>query len=242
MKEKLAVALSSVIICFFILFSVLTHESNNDKSTKASEVVEKENEKSEEDDEQIIEEDSSKEEFTDGEVEEKISHNVYVEVKGAVNKPGVYEVEEGIRIFELFNIAGGLKKDANIEYINQTVKVKDEMLLVVFTNAEINELEKQKEIEALEESEIITDAKKQGDIIGANVCIEETEEKNTELLSINNATTEQLSTLPGIGEVKAKAIIDYRNKNGEFKTIEELMNVSGIGQSTFDKIKALITI
>ncbi len=177
-------------------------------------------------------------------VEEKLEvTNIYVEVKGAVNAPGVYNLKSDKRIFDAIELAGGLGEDANINYINQTRMLEDEMLIVIMTNAEIAQAIANREMIEREESEVNV-ADTQTEIIGYDECYSSSGDSSESggLISINNASKEELMTLSGIGESKASDIISYRNLNGGFKSIEDLKNVNGIGEATFNKIRDFIKI
>lgn len=193
--------------------------------------------------------DEIKEEQTNNNINEQIQINepknyLYIDIKGAVNNPNVYMIEEGKRIIDAINIAGGLKEDADTSILNLSKKLTDEMYIIIYTKSEIEEYKKQKLndkeiLEKLEEDLLIVD-----DYNDAKIKTEEViEDTNTEIkISINTATKEELLTINGIGDSKADSIIKYREENGEFKTIEDIKNVSGIGDSLFEKIKEYITI
>lgn len=146
----------------------------------------------------------------DSEVVDTVIKKYIVDVKGAVKFPGTYELEEGKRVIDVINLAGGVLENADLLSINLSKKISDEMLIII------------PEINIISEENFINDFNNDGKI------------------SINYGTLENLMSLNGIGEIKAKAIIDYRNNNGMFKTIEDIKNVSGIGNSTFEKIKDYI--
>lgn len=178
-------------------------------------------------------------------IEEVKEEKIIVDIKGYVKKPGVYEMNSQDRVIDVIQKAGGLKEEANTEYINLSKKLTDEMIIIIYSN---NEVEKFKEIEKeiiyIEYECICPDNKNEAciteeDIVNTNgVKKEHTEEEtNNKLVSINKGTLEELMTLSGIGKSKAQAIIDYRKENGEFKKIEDIMNVSGIGESAYSKIK-----
>ena len=156
----------------------------------------------------------------------------------------IYTVKENSRVIDVIRLAGDLTENADTSVLNLSKKVVDEMVIIVYSYDEVanftETLEKEKtEQEAcLNQNEIPNDA-----------CIEDNSTTSTSKVidgsikvSINTATLEELMQLPGIGETKAKAIIEYRNKVGSFKNIEELKEVNGIGDSTFDDIKENITI
>lgn len=175
-------------------------------------------------------------------LEEKVTttietKTVFVDIKGAINKPGVYELEDNKRIIDVINNAGGLKKDADTSNLNLSKIVKDEMYIIIYTKNELYEYKASKEITCPSFECICPDNNN-------DACIKEESESNKEnnsLISITKASKEELMTLPSIGESKAQNIIDYRNKNG-FKTIEDIKNVEGIGDSLYEKIKDKITL
>lgn len=179
---------------------------------------------------------------------------IKVDIKGAVNNPGVYELQENSRVSDALNLSGGLRDDADTSIINLSKLLKDEMVIIIYTKEEIESMRNGNTSIKYIEKECICPS------INNDACIDDnkiTNNDNTNTssnsnnadnkeiaypISINTASVEQLTNLPGIGETKAKAIVEYRNQNGNFKTIEEITNVSGIGNSTFEKIKAYITI
>lgn len=156
--------------------------------------------------------------------------NFYVDVKGAVKDPGVYLVSAGERVIDAIEKAGGLKKNANTSNINLAKRLESEMVIVVYTNTEV----KKGSVKSSCDTECNCE------VIEINNCIEN--EENSAKVNINTASIEELMTLSGIGESKAKSIISYREENGDFKSIEELKNVSGIGDSLYEKIKDVITV
>ncbi|MFV0498519.1 MAG: helix-hairpin-helix domain-containing protein [Bacilli bacterium] len=171
------------------------------------------------------------------------SVEIFIEVKGAVLNPGVYASSEDARVIDVIEIAGGLTTDANTDYINQAQLVKDQMLIRIMTNKEIDDAIQKEELAILKASEVKV-ANEQNEIIGYDDCYRSSKNSggDSSLISLNDASMEQLMTLSGIGEKKASDIINYRNNNGGFNSIEELMEVNGIGESTFNKIKDSITL
>ncbi len=173
---------------------------------------------------------------------EEKEETMKVDIKGEVKKPNIYSATQDDRVIDIITKAGGLTKNADTSIINLSKKVKDEMVIIIYSKKEIKEYKQTKEkqqqvLEICEQEDVKNDA-----------CIDQENESNLEssethgLININTATIEQLQTLPKIGQSKAKSIISYREKNNGFKTIEEIKNVSGIGESVFDQIKNLITI
>lgn len=180
--------------------------------------------------EKNIEEETN--EQTKEEKKEEVS-TVIVDIKGNVNNPGVYEVEEGKRVNDVITMAGGLTENADTSNINLAKIVKDEMTIVIYSKEEV--LEKYKSEVCICDCPYITN----------DACITETsnEEDNTSnLVNINTASVDELMTLPGLGEAKAKSIIEYRTKNGNFTSIDKITEVSGIGEAIFEKIKDYITV
>lgn len=167
-----------------------------------------------------------------------------VEVKGAVQNPGVYSFENGI-IDDLINAAGGFTEFAYTDNINLSRKLTDEMVVYVYNQSEYSTLNKPKIIylekecncEKYDISSCINN--------GASVIedgINTYNEDGSEKVNINTASINVLMTLSGIGESKAKSIIEYREENGNFKSIEDIVNVSGISQTIYEKIKDNITV
>ncbi len=155
----------------------------------------------------------------------------YVDVKGAVKNPGVYLFKNNDRVFDAIEKAGGLIKNSNTSNINLSKKLSSEMVVYIYTNNEIKNGNKS----------ISCDTKCNYEIIETNNCYLN-ESNDSKKVNINTANMNELLTLTGIGESKAGAIINYRQENGDFKDIEELIKVSGIGQVLFDNIKEFITV
>lgn len=168
--------------------------------------------------------------------EEKLSSKdiivdyIYVDVKGYVNKPGVYKLKKGSRVIDAINESNGLKKNSNTRFINLSKELNDGDVIVIYSN---------KEIEDAKKSNIIyVDTPCICEEVKNDACYKE----NSTSININIATKDELMSLSGIGETKAEAIIEYRNKNGQFNDIKEILNVSGISETIYSKIKDFITI
>ena len=177
------------------------------------------------------------------EQKEEIKQKELAEIKGEVTNPGVYEINENDRIINLIEKAGGLKDTANTNLINLSKKIKDEMVVIIYSNEEIeNHKTSDSKYEQITINCTCPDTINEGCI--ENILEEdnsETKDLESDLININEATTEELQTLPSIGEAKAKSIIEYREKN-KFEEIEDIKNVSGIGEALFEKIKDYITV
>ena len=152
----------------------------------------------------------------------------YVDLKGAVKKPGVYKVKQGTIVNELIELAGGLTKNAYTDNINLSKKLTEETVIFVYTVSEIKKMNT-----TTTTNPVIYDSYTQETTT--------TISDNTKLVNINTASINELTSLTGIGESKALAIVAYRTKT-PFKSIEELKNISGIGDSLYAKIKDNITV
>lgn len=169
------------------------------------------------------------------ESKEKSAEYVIVDIKGEVTTPGVYELIKGSRVIDVINEAQGLTSNANTRYINLSKTLEDGDAIVIYSNQEIEEASKEEKIEVTTPC-VCEDVN--------NACIENNinNSDSNGKININTASVEQLTTLTGIGEAKAKAIIQYREENGNFSTIEDIMKVSGISENIFAKIKENITV
>lgn len=151
--------------------------------------------------------------------------DVFVYVTGAVKSPGVYCVKNDARIYQVIEMAGGMTKKAQEDCINLADKVYDGQKIQVMTKKQFEE-QKQK---SSEKTKVETSDFKNNNEEGSKV-------------NINNATSDELTSLPGIGAAKADAIVAYRRENGNFSSIEDIKNVSGIGDATFANIESMITV
>ncbi|MGL5151305.1 MAG: helix-hairpin-helix domain-containing protein [Clostridium sp.] len=144
---------------------------------------------------------------------DKEESTIVVEIKGEVKNPNVYTLAEGSIILDLIEKAGGLTEDSDISNINRAEKLKANECIIINKKNDSNEVVN--EVKPIHKSDKI---------------------------NINSATAIELDTLQGIGPVTAENIIKYRNENGKFKAIEDIMNVDRIGQKLFDKIKDKIEV
>ena len=164
-------------------------------------------------------------------IREDATDKVIVDIKGMVVNPGVYEVDSTKRVNDVINLAGGLTENADTSMINLAKIVTDEMTIIIYSKDEV--LEKYKEEVCVCDCPLITN----------DACVNSgTSNGENNIVNINTASKEDLITIPGLGEAKAEAIIKHREDNGNFKSIEDIKNVSGIGDSLFEKIKDYITV
>ncbi len=162
---------------------------------------------------------------------------IYIDIKGSINKPGVYKIDSDSRVIDAINKAGGLKEEADTSLLNLSMKLHDEMYIYIYTKEEVLNFVKVVE----DKNHKIDECQKTNEICIDKEVIKKDDVINNKL-NINKASIEELKLLPGIGEAKAQLIIDYRNTKGVFNDINDIKNVSGIGDSLFDKIKDLITV
>lgn len=153
---------------------------------------------------------------------DKEAVSLLVHICGAVKNPGVYELSEGDRICHAVEKAGGFTTQADQNYLNQAQKVTDGMRIYIPTQ---------------EETALETE-----DILLLTDDLQQAHAGESGLININTAGMEQLCSLPGIGEGKAQNIIAYREEKGSYTSIEEIMNVEGIKEGLFEKIRDKITV
>lgn len=166
-------------------------------------------------------------------VDEVPKNLIYVYVAGEVNNPSVVELEEGQRVADAIEKAGGLTDSGEIKNINLAYKLKDGEKLYIPSLDEVIESEEEDTNIAYITSGI------NGEINGttSNSGNNSKNSTNNGLININTATQTELETLDGIGPSTAKKIIDYREENGKFNSIEDIQNVSGIGDAKYAAIK-----
>jgi competence protein ComEA len=168
---------------------------------------------------------------------------IYVDIKGAVKKPGVYEVKSNSIVNNAIIQAGGFTNNAYKNNLNLSKKVVDEMVIYVFTKYEFSKLNVKNDSSICDTSlDKINDCINSGNsLITTNKSSDSNTTENTKV-NINTADQNTLMTLSGIGESKAKNIISYRLEHGNFKDITEIKNVTGIGDALYEQIKNNITI
>ena len=143
---------------------------------------------------------------------------IFVHICGAVKNAGVYEFKSGDRVFEAVEAAGGFTEEAAEDYINLASVLSDGTQIVIPTKDEVKDLQ-------------------------LSLTVNESVSESTEFrININTADSDTLMMLPGVGKTRAEAIIEYRESVARFNTTEEIMNVSGIGESTYNKFKDRISV
>ncbi|EGO2800972.1 competence protein ComEA [Enterococcus faecalis] len=144
---------------------------------------------------------------------------IYVDIKGAVKVPGIYQLKNQQRIWDALALAGGVSEEADTAQVNYAQKVKDQMIIYVPKKGE----SVAQSLETLQESA-------------------PAQQNQEEKINVNTATEAELQTISGIGAKKAQEIIRFRDEQGPFKTVEELKNVPGIGEKTVERLKDMLTV
>lgn len=174
--------------------------------------------------------------------EEEITY-VYVDIKGEVKKPGTYKMNKEDRVIDVIEKAGGLTSNASTVANNLSKKVTDEMVIIIYSKTEIKNFTKTKELEESISTSCNNNSNNYNNTNSSCAKTPTNEEiKKDSKVSLNKATKEELMSIKGIGESKAESIIKYRKENGLFKSLEELKDISGIGNSVYDKIKDYLTL
>lgn len=151
--------------------------------------------------------------------QERAETMIYVDIKGAVKVPGIYQLKNQQRIWDALALAGGVSEEADTTQVNYAQKVKDQMIIYVPKKGE----PVPQSLETLQESA-------------------PAQQNQEGKINLNTATEAELQTISGIGAKKAQEIIRFRDEQGPFKTVEELKNVSGIGEKTVERLKDMLTV
>ncbi len=270
LNKKKKIVTSIILLIIVSIFSYYVYSNNRENSLEISNLeVENENNSQLEDSIQDSEKQNTENQNAEEKKKENVNNEnkvqqpnaeenkidqdnqekIKVHISGAVNNEGIIELNSQSRIADAIEKAGGLKEDACIAPINLAYILEDGMKIHIPSNEEIeqekNNLQNMQAIEENTQKYIST---------ASGIDVENAQEKNennsnnqskqlpTTKININTATQTQLETLPGIGPSTALKIINYRTENGKFKTIEQIQEVSGIGENKFNKIKEYICI
>ena len=216
-KQKILLIVIISIITIGISYYAYAAKLNEEIS------IEKQNEELE------IEEEKTEE--SEEEKAEKEIKKIIVHVSGAIKKEGIYELDENSRVANAIEVAGGITENAYTKEINLALALEDGMKIYIPTKEEV---EKEMKLGTYNSNVSGNDNNSKESGKSSN--------KSKEKININTATREELDKLPGVGEATADKIINYREENGEFKKIEEIKEVKGIGDSKFEEIKDLIEV
>ncbi|MBQ3307127.1 MAG: helix-hairpin-helix domain-containing protein [Bacilli bacterium] len=161
-----------------------------------------------------------------------------VDIKGEVVLPGIYSLEEGSRVIDVITLAGGLTENADTSVVNLSKKTFDEMVIIIYSHEQVSNFYETKRME----KEVVDSCRQVDENALKNDACICSEEISSSKININTASKEELMELPGIGDAKAQDIIQYREEHGPFQSIEDVQNVSGIGESLYSKIQENITV
>lgn len=223
-KEKLLIKVITGIVVIYFLSSSLFLKAD-DKEKKSN-----------------LENKNKVEDFEDLNLDKE---KIYIHLTGFVNSPGVLEMEEGKRLSDAIKKAGGLKEGADIKYLNLAKKLLDGEKIYIPNKEEVIEFEKNGNViekdnqRYMEQDSIISD--EESNVIKSKKEGKENNGKGKKI-NINKVDKNELLSIPGVGEVTAEKIVKYREENGNFKNIDEIKKVDGIGNSKFEKMKTRITI
>lgn len=181
---------------------------------------------------------------TVGAVSEACEEGFFVHICGEVRNPGVYELKEGSRIFEVVDAAGGFTDDAAVELLNLAGKIYDGMKIVILSEEEAESLteEERRAFSRVEGGSFSGGQTADGTVSGGYAGSGANGSGTDGLVNLNTASKQELMTLNGIGESRAEAIIQYRQESEGFSKIEDIMKVPGIKGAAFQKIKDRIKV
>ena len=174
------------------------------------------------------------------EEEKEVKSDIVIHVTGAVNNQGIVRLEEGARIADAIEQAGGLTEEADVSQINLAYILEDGQKIYIPTKEEVKEATELRNSLTENQNYIISESG--NGVISDSKNGKNNNEKGVGKVDINKASRDELNTLPGIGDVTAERIIEYRENNGDFSKIEDLKEVSGIGEAKYEKIKEMITV
>lgn len=211
-KKIISIALVIALIIGFIIYMVINNQ--NDNEINFEELVANQNN----------EENEQESETNENNTQEETKKEIVVHITGEVKKEGVVYLEEGSRVVDAIKKAGGETKEADLSQVNLAYVLQDgQKIYIPNKNEKISAYTSENMGENIEQNNTTTKKK------GAKV-------------NINTAGVEELDQLPGIGPAIAQRIIDYRKEHGEFKKVEDVQEVKGIGDAKFSEIKDSITV
>lgn len=175
-------------------------------------------------------------------IQQPVSQTIYVDVCGAVVNPGVYELSSDSRVFQAIEKAGGYLPGAAASYLNRARSLYDGQQIYVPTQEEVDSQTIPLTQDETAQDGVVQEGTAQTRTAADNTADGTGSTQAGQRINLNTADVSQLSTLTGVGESKALAIIAYREENGPFTSIEDIMNVPGIKEGTYEKIKDKIAI
>ena len=228
-KKSIGLIIVAVIIGGGLLINyIVSGRDSLNKNNNDNIFVEEENEELEENSKENNKQSSSNvKDQGSGEIIELKDNRIVVDIKGEVKNQGVYYLNEGSIVEDLIKEAGGITDKASLDLVNRAEKLTNNKCIIIPSKEESNEIKgsQSNNIASMPSSMASTN-----------------NDDGTEIININTASESELVKINGIGPAKAKAIISYREENGGFGSIEDIKNVSGIGEGTFLKIKDYISV
>ena len=219
-KNQRIIAIIIIIVCIIIICFYVYGKNNNYEEVTNDEI--------------LANDTNETKDIDSSEKKDEESEKIIVHIMGAVKNAGVVELNENSRISDAIDAAGGITEDADMSKINLAYMLEDGMKIII---PSIND--KTNEQETTDDSYITTDS---GQTTEKNISNKSESKSKNELININKASQTELETLPGIGASTASKIIAYRDENGKFSKIEDIKNVSGIGESKYNSLKENITV
>ena len=212
-KQKTIVFIIAVVVAIGMIYFIYSKNQVDDNINLENDI--------------LVSENSTK----DGSKEISSGNEVIVHVTGSVKSPGVVKLKEGSRIEDAIEAAGGLTENADISKVNLAFVVEDGTKIRIPSSLD----------EDIGDGDVVDSGS------GENIVVEEntttsSSGKSGQVVNINKASESELETLPGIGASLAGRIVEYRNQNGRFDSVEDIKNVSGIGESKFNSIREFISV
>ncbi|NMS89902.1 DUF655 domain-containing protein [Clostridioides difficile] len=233
MKKKVKI-ISFFVFCFLILSSVIVYKSNIFKDDIY--VVSKKNSANEKNhnlDDSIKNKDNSQNKVAKDIDKSVQNKKITIYISGAVNRPGIVTIETDKRLYDAVELLGGTTSEADLNGVNLSIKLEDEQHYIIPKIGETVSVSSNNDSNKSNQNDELKSESKSKD------------NKNTyneEKTNINVATIEELDSLPGIGEATANKILQYREENGQFNSIEDIKNVNGIGDKKYENVKDLICV
>ena len=236
-RNSVVIAIAvAIIIVGFTVEKIISNHGYKTSLIQQEEMIESEKNYDEKD---ILDLQDNSEDIEEEEVSNTEDKQIYVYITGEVNNKGVVILNEGSRIIDAIDAAGGLTGKANISKMNLAYVLYDGMKINIPNDDDIKDNSDFKYVinGSSDNEQEYSDIERE-----SNVTDNKTFIKNNSLVNINTASQTELETLPGIGPSLALRIVNYRKENGKFSSIDEIKNVSGIGDNKFEDLKKYITV
>lgn len=231
MKKKVKIILFSI-VCFLVLSVIIINRLDIFKEDIY--VVSKNNSPNKKTDkiDQVVKNEGNKSSKDESKIDTNIQNNkITIYISGAINRPGIVTIESDKRLYDAVELLGGATKEADLNGINLSLKLEDEQHYII---PKIGETISVTSNNDYNKSSLKSEPKNESESENNK------NPSNESKININTATLEELDTLPGIGEATANKILQHREENGKFASIEDIKNVNGIGDKKYENLKDLI--